>query len=236
MKKAICFLITVFLLAGCVAVRTVDFSRVTFGMSKAQVRDLIGAPERVLAARQTNQGYQEVLQYRTPYDEVYAFEFWNDRLTGYQHLYDDGPIYVPGPPPVVFPPVGHPIFPDYPPSGKPRPQPAPPVRPSPTPRPPSRPENPTQPSRPNPGTSNPTQPSRPGPSTPDRPGASNPVTPSRPATSAPTTRPGSSTSSSPAQSTRPAQSSESSTSNTRESNTGNTSSGTGTVRSTEGRR
>jgi hypothetical protein len=144
-------------ITGCVSTQNVNIGKLSFGMSKSQVRSLIGPPERILSTRQLSGGYQEILQYRTPLDEVYALEFINNYLVGYEFLYDDI-IYIP-PPPSIRPPFGQPIFPHYRPNRPIRPPTYyPPARPPET-RPPTRPERPsTRPERPSPEVRPPTTP------------------------------------------------------------------------------
>lgn len=150
MKKIIFFIIIAIAITGCSAFRSVDISQVTTGMTKAQVRNILGAPDRVLSTAQIENGFQEVLQYRTSGGDVYAIQFVNDYLTGYEFLYEDV-MYVAPPPPVVLPPPGRPIYPPSRPPHRPDPpeqpqEPTPPERPG---RPPGYPDGPsTQPSPP----------------------------------------------------------------------------------------
>lgn len=183
MKKFISILLAATFLLACGTYKTLDLGTLTFGMTTQEVIQLAGRPQRVLSVRNTQEGQQEVLEYQTAYREVYALEFWNDYLTGYEYLYDDVTYVVPPRPPVHYPEYGRPIY----------------IYPAPSPgRPgvPNRPERPSQPSRPNqPGRpsqpSTPERPSQPGrpsqPSTPERP--SQPNRPSTPETSTPS-RPG----------------------------------------------
>lgn len=98
------------LVTSCGSFRSLDINRLTTGMTKAQVEEMAGPPQRVLAVNNTKDGYQEVLEYSTARNEVYALEFWNDYLTGYEYLYDDIQ-YVPAPaPPMYIPPYGRPII------------------------------------------------------------------------------------------------------------------------------
>jgi len=79
-------------------------------MSKAEVERVAGLPDRILAVNESRDGYQEVLEYRTSRGEIYALEFWDDYLTGYEYLYEDVQ-YVPSLyPPVVYPPYGRPLY------------------------------------------------------------------------------------------------------------------------------
>jgi len=104
MKKIFVLLTVSLLFASCGVYKTVDMSRLRTGMTVAEVENMFGSPERVLAFNETRDGIQEVLQYRTSADEIYALEFWNDYLTGYEFLYEDvtyiapsPPIYIPAP-------------------------------------------------------------------------------------------------------------------------------------------
>lgn len=112
MKKILLFGILTVFLTACGSYKSLDLSKLTTGMTKAQVQAAIGNPDRILAVNDTKDGYQEILEYRTSKDEVYGLEFWNDYLTGYEFLYDDidyidyfPPIY-----PTVFPEYGRPIY------------------------------------------------------------------------------------------------------------------------------
>ncbi|NDV78939.1 hypothetical protein [Dysgonomonas sp. 511] len=147
MKKIILTTIAALLFVACGTYKSLDLNKLTTGMTKKQVEAVIGPPERILAVNDKQEGYQEVLEYRTSRDEVYALEFWNDYLTGYEFLYDDVQ-YVPSiTPPAILPPYGRPIYvyPDYQPDR------------------PSRPNRPNKPNRPN----RPTPPNRPETSRPD---------------------------------------------------------------------
>ena len=179
MKKIILLFIISFIFVSCGSYKSLDLGKLTTGMTKAEVRYLIGPPDRILAVNDKPEGFQEVLEYRTSRSEVYALEFWNDYLTGYEYLYDDI-SYTPALlPPAVYPPHGRPIYiinnnrPNRP--NRPS-QPESPSRPG-TPRPePSRPGNTT-------GTTRPT--TRPGNTT----GSSNSTRPTtRPSTSSSTDR------------------------------------------------
>ncbi|MDR2918720.1 MAG: hypothetical protein LBV72_05075 [Tannerella sp.] len=194
MKKFISILLASTFLLACGTYKTLDLGTLTFGMTTQEVIRLAGKPQRVLSVRNTPDGRQEVLEYQTTYREVYALEFWNDYLTGYEYLYDDVTYVIPPHPPVHYPEYGRPIYiyPNTPPDrpglsnqpGRPnRPtqpeRPSQPSRPSQPGRPisPGRPETPSQPSRPN-------QPERPSqPSRPNRPDQSTPTRPGRPAQS-----------------------------------------------------
>ena len=110
MKKIIlsCFLIIGFI--SCSMYRSLDPAQLTIGMSKADVEAMLGLPDRLLGRNQTADGLQETLEYRTYNNEVYALEFWDDYLTGYEFLYDDVD-YVPAVvPPAIRPPHGKPIL------------------------------------------------------------------------------------------------------------------------------
>lgn len=168
--KNVFIIIVFFFLVACGAYKSLDLGKLTTGMTKSEVEYLIGPPDRVLAVNNHKDGFQEILEYRTARHEVYALEFWNDYLTGYEFLYDDVNYSPPIMPPLIFPEYGRPIFiyPDY----------HHPNRPDYPNRPdkPSRPNEPSRPSRP--GTSQPSRPSRPESS---RPGVTKPSESSRPA-------------------------------------------------------
>jgi len=107
-------------------------------MTKAQVEKVAGLPNRVLSINATEDGYQEVLEYITSSNEVYALEFWDDYLTGYEYLYEDVNYVAPLYPPAGYPPYGRPII-VVPPDN-------------------NRPNRPNQPNRPN----RPNRPNQPG--------------------------------------------------------------------------
>ncbi|MCC8154705.1 MAG: hypothetical protein LIP01_11145 [Tannerellaceae bacterium] len=110
MKKIGCLFVLVVLLVSCGTSRSLDLNRLTTGMTKADVERVAGFPDRILAVNETSDGYQEVLKYRTTRGEIYALEFWNDYLTGYEYMYEDVQ-YVPAPyPPTIFPPYGRPLY------------------------------------------------------------------------------------------------------------------------------
>ncbi len=161
MKNLIYICIASLLLTACSTYRTLNLGRLTTGMTKAQVESVAGRPYRVLAVNDTHDGYQEVLEYRTSAGEIYALEFWNDYLTGYEYI-DEEYNYIPvAVPPAYYPDYGRPIVVI---PGRPN-RPRPPVsnRPPSNPRPPSnsgnRPPTSTRPpSRP---TTRPTENSRP---------------------------------------------------------------------------
>ncbi|MDH6355567.1 hypothetical protein M2132_001912 [Dysgonomonas sp. PH5-45] len=109
MKKFIYILLVAFAVSSCMVTQTVDPNKLTMGMSKSEVAYRIGNPERVLAINSTPEGYQEVLQYRSYDNEVFALEFWDDYLTGYEFLYDDN-AYIARPMPSIRPPMGAPLI------------------------------------------------------------------------------------------------------------------------------
>ncbi len=110
MKKIVYIFLVGFLFTACASYRTLDLSKLTTGMTKAQVIERAGSPERILAVNDTDDGYQEVLQYTTSRGEIYALEFWDDYLTGYEYLQDDVRYYIPAAyPPAVLPPYGRPV-------------------------------------------------------------------------------------------------------------------------------
>lgn len=167
MKKISLILLTSFLLVACGAYKYLDLGMLTTGMTVAEVENLMGAPDRVLAVNKKDGYIQEVLEYRTARNEVYALEFWDNYLTGYEYLYDDVTYIPPVAPPMVFPDYGRPIY-IYPPD-----------------------HHPNRPNRPNrPGSNRPesNRPSRPESNRPSRPESSRPES-SRPTTTRPQTKP-----------------------------------------------
>lgn len=162
MKKLSLVILTSFLLVACGAYKYLDLGMLTTGMTIAEVENLMGPPERVLAVNKKDGYVQEVLEYRTGKNEVYALEFWDNYLTGYEFLYDDVNYLPPIAPPMVFPPYGRPIYihpdhrPNHPnrPNRPSRPESNRPSRPE-TSRPQTKPSEVTRPS--NNGTSNRTE-------------------------------------------------------------------------------
>lgn len=184
MKKFIFISIISLLFVACSSYKSLDLNKLTTGMTKAEVRAIVGAPDRVLAVNDKREGYQEVLEYRTSRNEVYALEFWNDYLTGYEFLYDDVNYVAPIYPPTIWPDYGRPIYviqgnnrPNRPnrPNQSGRPE-------NNRPTPPNRPSNNTRPTESRPSETRPTT----------RPTQTNPTTrptETRPTETRPTTRP-----------------------------------------------
>ncbi|MDR2148085.1 MAG: hypothetical protein LBE91_16685 [Tannerella sp.] len=171
MKKvffAICIAVT---LTSCGVYRSFDLNLLTFGMTKREVINTVGRPNRVLAERQTQNGYQEILEYNNVYNEYFALEFWNDYLTGYEFLYEDITYVPPMLPPAYYPEYGRPVYiyvPNRPGANRPNYN--------------NRPNYPTQPNKPN----KPTQPNKPTyPVSPSRPTTTTPNRPSTPSTERP---------------------------------------------------
>ena len=112
MKKIVLLgLISIFLIGCSVSRQQPNYGKLRIGMSMHQVENLIGPPERVISLTRTAYGYEEIWQYRTVHNEVFALEFLNEVLEGYQFLYEDY-RYVPSPN-YYRPPHGRPIFPNY---------------------------------------------------------------------------------------------------------------------------
>ena len=110
MKKISLFILASFLLVACGAYKYLDLGMLTTGMTVTEVENLMGPPNRVLAVNKRDGYVQEVLEYRTARDEVYALEFWDNYLTGYEYLYDDVTYIPPVAPPMIFPDYGRPIY------------------------------------------------------------------------------------------------------------------------------
>ncbi|WP_337942610.1 hypothetical protein [Parabacteroides sp.] len=170
MKKISLILLTSFLLVACGAYKYLDLGMLTTGMTVAEVENLMGAPDRVLAVNKKDGYIQEVLEYRTARNEVYALEFWDNYLTGYEYLYDDVTYIPPVAPPMVFPDYGRPIY-IYPPDHHP-----------------SHPNRPNRPNRPGSNRPESNRPSRPESNRPSRPESNRPES-SRPTTTRPQTKP-----------------------------------------------
>jgi len=192
MKKFIYVLLVALLLSACASYKTLNLNRLTTGMTKLEVEQVAGLPSRILGFNETKDGIQEILEYRTSRDEVYALEFWNDYLTGYEYLYDDYQYIPPVGPPAYYPDYGRPIVVI-----------------------PGRPDRPNRPNRPN----RPTQPNRPSPGQPNRPGGGGST--GRPTETRPTTRPteGSRPVGTPSESSRPSVSRENNTNSNTNTNT-----------------
>lgn len=110
MKKILLIITIIAVFASCGTYNSVDsMSQLRSGMSKGEVEYYLGLPINVLTVNYTQNGVQEVLSYRNNYNEIYAVEFWNDYLTGYEYLYDDRPYVAPAPP-MYLPPAGRPII------------------------------------------------------------------------------------------------------------------------------
>ena len=110
MKKMFFILSIAAMLTACGTYRSFDLNLLTFGMTKREVINTVGRPNRVLAERQTKDGYEEVLEYNNAYNQYFALEFWNDYLTGYQLLYNDITYVPPISPPISYPIYGRPIY------------------------------------------------------------------------------------------------------------------------------
>lgn len=110
MKKLSLVILISFLLVACGSYKYLDLGMLTTGMTIAEVENLMGPPERVLVVNKKDGYVQEVLEYRTGRNEVYALEFWDDYLTGYEFLYDDVNYLPPAVPPMIFPDYGRPIY------------------------------------------------------------------------------------------------------------------------------
>ena len=130
MKKSILLLFPLLFMLSCVGTnKTVSVNRLKMGMTKADVEYMFGPPERILVVFMTDFGYQEVLAYKTYKNEVYALEFVDDRLVGYEFLHE-AVEYTPRP--ITQPVVIHnyiqpssPPAPNRKPAAKPTPAPKP---------------------------------------------------------------------------------------------------------------
>ena len=124
--KKLALLIPLMILMACGTYKTFSVASLRLGMTKADVEQMSGTPRRILAVSQTEYGCQEILEYKTPYDEIYALEFMNDHLVRYEFLSKEV-RYIPYPPPP--PVIVHPNPPK--PVERPAPKPTPPSPPRP---------------------------------------------------------------------------------------------------------
>lgn len=175
MKKIGIVILTSFLLTACGAYKYLDLGMLTTGMTVVEVENLMGPPDRVLAVNEKDGYVQQVLEYRTGRSEVYALEFWDNYLTGYEYLYDDVTYIPPAAPPMIFPDYGRPIY----------------IYPDNYPNHSNRPNRPNRPSRPESNRPESNRPSRPGSgSSSNRPESNRPSPQTKPAEiTRPTTRP-----------------------------------------------
>jgi len=93
-------------LQSCSVYTTSYVDRLTVGMTIQQVEARYGPPRRVIEARRTPSGFLHVLEYRNRNREVYALEFWDNYLVGYEYLYDDYRYIAPIAPPQYRPSFG----------------------------------------------------------------------------------------------------------------------------------
>lgn len=73
-----------------------DVSRLSSGMTKYQVDNILGRPVRLLSTSYLQNGQVEVYEYITYRNESYAVEFWNGNLSGYDFLYENATNIRPG--------------------------------------------------------------------------------------------------------------------------------------------
>ena len=112
-------------LISCGIYKTLTVDRLQLGMSRADVENIFGHPEKVLIVSMTEHGYQDILAYKIGND-VYMLEFMNDQLIRYEFLREDV-VYLPHPPlpPPLHPPQPVRPAPDVrPPAPRPSPPPA----------------------------------------------------------------------------------------------------------------
>ena len=134
MKKSVFLLLPIIFLVACGIYKPITVDRLQLGMTKADVENIFGRPEKILLVSLTEHGQQEILAYKIGYNDLYTLEFMNDQLLRYEFLreymaYEPRPL----PPPVVVIPDNHyPVPPkpvEHPPVTKPSPQPLPPAQP-----------------------------------------------------------------------------------------------------------
>ena len=129
MKKSVFQFLPLIFLVGCGIFKTITVDQLQMGMTKADVNNIFGPPEKRLVGSLTEHGYQEILAYRIGSNDIYALEFMDDRLVRYEFLREDV-VYVPPPPMRPVYPI-HQMPVEQPPAAKPSPP--PPAKPSPLP-------------------------------------------------------------------------------------------------------
>ena len=106
MKKILFLLLPLIFQVSCGIYKPLTVDRLQLGMSRAEVEDIVGRPEKILVASMTESGRQDILAYKIGND-IYVLEFMNDLLFRYEFLREDV-VYVPRPhlppplPPVVI--------------------------------------------------------------------------------------------------------------------------------------
>jgi len=123
MKKSVFLLFLLIFPVACGIYRTVTIDSLQLGMTKAEVENLFGRPEKIIMAMLTDEGRQEISVYKIGYNDLYTLEFMNDHLFRYEFLREEV-VYVPRPP--ILPPPVFIIPPYYPVPPKPF-EPLPPV-------------------------------------------------------------------------------------------------------------
>ena len=96
-------IILLFTFTSCVTYTELSVNSLKSGMTVQEVRYSFGTPYKILTARNTISGYIEVLEYRRG-REVYALEFWDDYLVGYEII--RGSYITPVAPPLYRPAYG----------------------------------------------------------------------------------------------------------------------------------
>ena len=104
------FLVLILFFASCLSYKALNLNHLTIGMTVEQVQRTYGPPRKVLETKRTNNGFLQVLEYRNRHGEVYALEFWDNYLVGYDFLYDDYPYIAPVAPPGYYPSFGSSII------------------------------------------------------------------------------------------------------------------------------
>jgi len=103
MKKTFLILPLIFLMS-CGIYKTLTVDRLQLGMSREEVENIFGRPEKVLIVSMIEQGRQDILAYKIGND-VYILEFLNDHLIRYEFLHVAvANVPLPPPPPPLPPP------------------------------------------------------------------------------------------------------------------------------------
>ena len=147
MKKTIIFLLPLIFFSACGIYKTVTVDHLRLGMTRVEVEDIFGRPEKVLLVSMTEHGRQEISAFKIGNNDIYTLEFMNDLLVRYEFLREDV-VFVPPPshrpyPVQVVPQPVRPAPVDRPPTTKPTP-PAPTIDSSKTEQEAQRPERPNR--------------------------------------------------------------------------------------------
>ena len=89
--------------SACVTYTSLNVNSLRSGMTVQEVRYHYGTPYRIITSTNTINGYLEILEYRNG-RSIYALEFWDDYLVGYERVYSN--YITPVAPPSYWPSYG----------------------------------------------------------------------------------------------------------------------------------